>query len=352
IGASLPYAKHLYCISQYANDGIQIQTLQGEYDEKYPKTLAHFLKRGNTGWYALSETPFSNKKSIGQTSLEMELDRDYLFLKGFKTENAELYLLIQLKPYGPNKNKYLLSDQKKQFELTIKGFVSQLLEIIAQDKSVLKNIAKSNMISRNESKETRALLSKQSQNFEIAVAQFIQLIINKLENKYNIKIRMSHDFIDAIKEYDAHFENLEPNLDKHIQIELNLALAQGQEEILLTPSHLVNLGSTKATIRQESQTDTDNNLGRLAKTYKLLDRYETAAENARSKGLSIIGKNIGNNCSPPVSNASITDALNKQAKKVYELFAKYPAKWPIIRSEFKSVANIIEKETIRRQKIA
>lgn len=349
ISSALPQAHQIYCVAQYANNAIQVQTNTGEYND-IPKSLPSFLAKGNTGWYAINETPFSSSKQIGQTSLEMELDRDFLFLKNISADNCLLYLFVQLKPFGLSKEKYLLSDQKKQFEISIKGFVTQLIAIISNDRLVLKNIAKGGAIARNEILDTKRQLSQLGQNFELAITRFIKLIINKLQDKYGIVIRLSSEFIDGLKDYSEPFEDLEVNLENHVQIELNLALIQGETEILLTPLHLTSLSSHTARVTHQSEEK--NHLGRLAKTHKLLDRYEAAAEIAQQKGLSIIGKHIGNHCTPPVSNASITDALNKQAKKVYELFDKYPKNWAIIRSEFKSVANIIEKESIRRQEIA
>ena len=350
ISSALPQAHQIFCVVQYTNGAIQVQTELGEYTEDLPKSLPHFLVKGNTGWYALSETPFSRKQQIGQTSLEMELDRDFLYLKNIPADNARLFLFVQLKPFGLTKEKYLLSDQKKQFETSIRGFVTKLIATVSNDKSVLKNIAKGSTIARNELRDSKRQLTQQGNNFEVAVTQFIQLIVNKLQDKYGVVIRMSKEFIDELKDYSEPFENLESNLEKHIQIELNLALIQGESEIILTPTHLTSLSASKAKVVYD--TEDHNHLGRFAKTYKLLNRYENAAEIAQRKGLSIIGKHIGNHCTPPVSNASITDALNKQAKKVYELFDKYPNRWSIIRSEFKSVANIMEKESARRRDIA
>ena len=87
--------------------------------------------------------------------------------------------------------------------------------------------------------------------------------------------------------------------------------------------------------------------------YQLLFRlHEAAAQIAQQKGLNIIGKHIGSCCTPAVSNASITDALNKHAVKMFELFGRYPNRWTLIRNEFRSVANIIEKESVRRKSIA
>lgn len=350
ISDSLPQAKQLFCIAQLPNDAIHIQTQDGEYTKNTPSSLPHFLATSNTGWYSLTETPFSKKQQIGQTSLEMELDRDFLLLRNIEAKGVLLFLLIQLKPYGASKDKYLLATEKKQFERTIRGFVDSLLNIQQSDKIILQNIAKGNSAVHQEITDTKRQLTLQNQNYEVAISQFIQLIVNKLQEKYGIEIRMSREFIDDLKNYNRPFDQLEDNLEKHVQIELNLALVQGETEILLTPTHLTNLQAAKAAIAYASEDEL--NLGRYAKTYKLLDRYEAAAQVAQQRGLNIIGKHIGASCTPAVSNASITDALNKHAKKMFELFGRFPNRWTLIRNEFRSVANIIEKETTRRQNIA
>lgn len=348
---SLPQTPQLFCIAQYPNGAIYVQTKTGEHTDAEADSLLQFITKGTSGWYALSETPFSTMQQIGQTSLEMELERDYLLIKGITGTNCNLHLLIQLKPYGITKEKYLLAGQKKQFEVSIKGFITSLLALMNTDRAILKNIAKGGIISKNELRDTKAQLLQQNQNYETAIKQFIQLIINKLQDKYSIAIHMSQDFIVSLKHYNLPFEDLEENLEKHIQIELNLALLQDNTEITLTQHHLSSLKNTSA-INSINNAENELQLGRHAKTYKLLDRYETAATAAYQKGIAIIGKNIGLHCIPAVTNASITDALNKQSKKIYDLFDKYPKKWPIIRAEFRSIANIVEKENIRRRDTA
>ena len=347
---SLPQAPQLFCIAHYPNGAIHVQTRKGEHSETEADSLLQFITKGTSGWYALSETPFSTMQQIGQTSLEMELERDYLLIKGITATNCTLHLLIQLKPYGITKEKYLLASQKKQFEVSIKGFITSLLELMNADRAILKNIAKGGLISKNELRETKAQLLQQNQNYETAIKQFIQLIINKLQEKYSVAIHLSEDFIESLKHYNQPFEDLEENLEKHIQIELNLALLQDYTEITLTQHHLTSLKNTTAT--NSNNPENELQLGRHAKTYKLLDRYETASSAAYQKGIAIIGKNIGLHCIPAVTNASITDALNKQSKKIYDLFDKYPKKWPIIRAEFRSIANVVEKESIRRRDTA
>lgn len=351
VKSAVPQCQRIYTIATYPTGGAIVYTEQGEYQGETLKSLDTFLTKYTSGWYALSETPFAKNKTIGQTTLEMELDRDYCFIKNMAAANCTLYLLVQCKPYGPSKNTFLLADEKKILEQTIRGFVSTALKQLNNDASVLKQIAKSNQLVKNDVSEIQQKLDFQNKNYEIAITQFIQLIISKLEQKYDIKIKMARNFIQALKTYTLPFEELETNLEQHIQVEINLALIQGESEILLNASHLLQIAEAKV-LRSSASEDDNLHLGRHAKTYKILGRYERAAELVQQNGLAIIGKNIGSFCSPAVSNASITDALNKHARHIYELFNRYPDKWPIIRTEFRSVANIIEKETIRRQEIA
>lgn len=351
VKSAVPHCQRIYTIATYDNGGASIYTEEGEYNYELPKGLDVFISKYTSGWYALNETPFAENKKIGQTTIEMELEKDYLLLKNISAADCQLHLLIQCKPFGISKNTFLLANEKKILEQTIKGFISSALSQLKSDANVLKNIARANQLVKNDATEIQQKLDFQSKNYEIAITQFIQLIINKLETKYRIKIKLGRDFIQALKTYSHPFESLEHNLEQHIQVEINLALIQGENDILLNASHLQQITEANSIRRTENNEDALH-LGRFAKTYKLLGRYEKAAELVRQSGLPIIGKNIGNFCSPSVSNASITDALNKHARKVYELFNKYPDNWPILRTEFRSIANIIEKETLRRQEIA
>ncbi len=351
IKSAVPQAHKIFTIARYTNGGVTVYTEHGEYNEKLPESLNEFLNKYTSGWYDLAETPFGINQKIGQISLEMELHKDYCFIKNLSAPNCTLFLLVQCKPYGPSKNTFLLSNEKKIIEHTIRGFLISGLAQLANDASILRQIAKSNELVRNDVNEIQQKLDYQSKNYEIAITQFIQLILNKLQDKYNIKVRMARDFVNALKTYNLPFEELEENLEQHIQIEINLAMIQGENEIVLNASHLSRISETKA-IKASSNEQDSLHLGRYAKTYKVLGRYEKAAELVQQQGLPIIGKHIGTFCSPSVSNASITDALNKHARHIYELFNRYPDSWPIIRNEFRSVANIIEKETTRRQEIA
>ena len=349
VNQALEQVSAIFCIGKYDDGSIRIHTDKGALNAYNEADVSHFLQTSNTGWYIIQETPFSKKQHIGQTTLEMELDKDHLLLRNIQTMGCTLFLLVQVRPFGPKKGKYLLAAEKKQFERSIRGFVDAFLAINQQDKLIIHNIAKSNVSLGKELTNAKQALTSQSRQYEGAIQQFIQLIINKLQDKFGIRIHIGKTFTEELKDYKLPYDQLEQNLEKHIEIELNLALTAGKKEITLTPIHLTGFEPFNPI---ETPEQSNIQLGRYAKTYKLLERYEQAAKQAQEKGLSVIGKHIGNECIPPVSNASITDALNKQAKKIYDLFEKYPNKWSTIRNYFRSVANVIEKESIRRREIA
>lgn len=350
VSQSVVQASEVICIAILPDVTTHIQTQNGIYEEAVPHSLHTFLQNNTTGWYALNETPFNETPKLGQSKLEAELDRDILFIKNLKASSGQLYLFVKVKPFGLHKEKYLLANEKILFERTIRGFVESLTQIQTTDKEIMERLAKGNNLANDEIIKTKKQLAEQTENFQLAISQFTELVLNELQTKYKIEIRMSRAFSDELKDYSNSFYHLKANLEQHIEIAVNMALLSGDTEIVLTSNHLTDLKASKA---KTYSTETEGlNLGRYTKTYVLLDRYEEAANITKEKSLNVIGKNIGANCTPPVSNASITDALNKHARKIVELFDRYPKRWPIIRREFRSVANIIEKESKRQQRSA
>jgi hypothetical protein len=350
VKACLPQSADIYVIQAFPNSSFSIFTLAGEWETEIPKTLPKFIASSPSGWYQFPELPFSKKQLIGQTGLESELKKNYMLLKGFKYEESLVHIIAQIKPVGMTKQDYLLANEKKLIESLIRNTINYCLEQHASDKESVKQLAYSSKLLKQEVDGLSDKLNQQNKNYDTAITRFIQLMVNKLSSQFNIEIIQSPAFISALKDFKLPIEDLESTLSEHIKVEMNLALATGDSQIVLRDSHLKSLKPKRVTPTVKLGETVQ--LGRFTGTYNLLNRYETSAELVSQQGEKIIGKNIGKMCSPSVSNASITDALNKHARKIYELFQRYPNKWPIIRSEFKSVANIMEKEEDRRQHIA
>ncbi|MBM3405403.1 MAG: hypothetical protein FJY10_11015 [Bacteroidetes bacterium] len=79
------------------------------------------------------------------------------------------------------------------------------------------------------------------------------------------------------------------------------------------------------------------------KVIDLLDTYEKAAEIVKAKGLPFNSAEVANHCYGGITASAITDALKRHHKRIIELLKKYPERWPIIRSEFRPMLNMIRK---------
>ena len=337
-------------LAQISNSNVLIFKNGKDISSEYDAAIGEQISKFNKGWYQETELPFSSKKFEMQTSLESELMRDYLMVGCAFLKENKVYPFVQFKPFAVSTNNYLMANEKLIIERITTGICETVLREYNSDKKALKSIAVGNEYLKEEVKEISANLRQQNANYDLAITKFTTLIVNKLATKYNIAIKQSGAFIQALRTYSYSFEILEETLAYHIESEINMVLALGKSEMQLEPRYLVPQKEPNSVPASKPQKTIE--LGRYTNTYNLLSRYEKAAELALQNGLSIIGKNIGKMCEPSVSNASITDALNKHARKIYELFNRYPENWPIIRNEFKSVLNVLSKEAERRKAIA
>ena len=339
---ALPVCRHIWVFQQYDNQAISARSDEGDFDVN--SNMVEFLNKSNTGWYADYETPLASGRKISPKGLEDELERDHLLLRDISNAKGTLFLILQIKPESMSTSSYLNSTEKKLYESLIRGFVRSFLNLHDRDKALLQEIARSNENLRKDLLDLKAENEQRTKFFESHMGQILSITIERLEKKYGVSIRYGHDFLKEVMDFKGPLNSIEDVLDKELKIAANLAQLNGETEITLYPSML-----TSARIPQKHNEAPVMQLGRYTKTYQLLDRYEKAAEAAAGMGKSIIGRHIGEHCEPSISNAAITDALNKHSRKIYELFQRYPNRWNILRSEFRSVANIIEKETERRK---
>lgn len=72
-----------------------------------------------------------------------------------------------------------------------------------------------------------------------------------------------------------------------------------------------------------------------------LDRIENAAIKAIKDGLSLTGLNLGKSCIPPISPPAISDFLHNNDSKIRKVLNEYPEKWPVIRTEFRPLINVL-----------
>ena len=348
LSQTYPQLKTAYAFRWLSNGAVSVHSIKAQTNHKIESELASFIQQSNTGWYAKSETPIDYKKSLGQVELEHELERCLLIIRSIEYKDLQLSFLLEFSPFGLSTSNYLSSAEKRLLESSIKNLMNAFVQIQLTDKEILKSLAKSKKQLHNELLNVNERLENRDQHFERTLNQLMQLLLGKLQRQLKIKINYHPSFSKALYRYNGSFEDLETHLAKQLEVDANLAMLNDEEEIWLDESHMSGININKSA-QISGKAEPKIKLGRLAKAYALLDRYESSANKLVANGLSIIGKNIGLHCQPAISNAAITDALSKNSKKIYELFEKYPDRWPVIRNQFKSIANIIEKESIRRQ---
>ena len=348
---AFPQLAQAIVFTSFANGAMHAVDMQSELSQKKTLGFSRFINKANSGWYALSETPLGNKKQLGQTGLEGELERDFLFIRDLPIGNDALSLLLQFKPFIISSKHYMSAAEKKVIEQSVKGMLQAFIHTRERDHKVLRDLVLASDKMKDELDKTSARLKLQERKFEETLRHLMDWLLSSLEKEHDLIIKYDQHFTQALLEYHGEFEDLSLHLSKQLSIEATMAKLKEEDTVLLSA---VNLRGILQTVPKKGSTGSNipMQLGRLAKAHSLLDRYEESAMNCSQLDLSIIGKNIGAQCVPPISNAAITDALSKNSKKIVELFERYPDKWPIIRSEFRSVANIIEKESLRRSKVS
>ncbi len=350
LAKAFPQLKNGYALVQYPNGGFIANAIGEGSPKAEEQDWLEFIEKNTTGWYSIKETPINPSKGSGQISLEGELDRDHLLIKRIKNRDVKLSLLLQFSPFVLSTKQYMSAAEKKVVEISIKAMLEQIVLQRESDSDILLQLANNNRFQSKEIQELEQRLGQRNRAFGSSIRQLLKLLLSQLEKELSIEIEYDQSFIEGLGKFQGDFEELERQLSKQIELEANLAHLASDTKINLSSTHLKQLLSIGPKAQKRSTSSTP--IGRLSKASSLLDRYERSAQIVQDAGLSIIGKHIGAHCTPPISNAAITDALSKNSKKIYELFQQFPNRWPIIRSEFRSVSNIIERESRAAQKVS
>lgn len=88
---------------------------------------------------------------------------------------------------------------------------------------------------------------------------------------------------------------------------------------------------------------------RMSKAITWLDNVEEATEKIMALGEEPTGSAVGQSLDRPVSAPAITDWLRQNQRRVMMLLDRHPAKWPLIRENFRPLINMVERELKMRQ---
>lgn len=300
-------------------------------------------------WIHPDEDPFDASTSGGvQLDIGREEDRNILILvfpgiKGLIILRFDKFI----NQFGiTGKNRPLNNEDRTILSAVLVQSFDTIIDIHQSDRKVFSPLSNMKSHLQSEIQVLQRDLEMKDRNLSRGLEEYTDHILSKLAEANGIEIKLSKRAYEKIADFDGKFTELEASLEESLSIAMNSSLELANE-IILDESDLF-LRKISPVTTSSSQEDSPS-VGRLTRTHQLLDKYEESAMQARRNGEPIIGRVVGAYCEPPISNAAITDSLNNHSDRIWELMMKYPSKWPLIRSEFRSVINLISRQKQKRQ---
>jgi hypothetical protein len=300
-------------------------------------------------WLTSDEDPIKGvKRNILQLDLTQELERNLLVL-GFKSPYSEFndLLLIQfekgINQFGlTSKNRNLNADDRSIIASLLQQSVESIYQMQLRNKAIFSPLAQMKSHLQSEILVMQNELDHKERTLSRGLEEYADHLLAKMSEELRVEIKLTARAFDKIGKFEGKFADLESSLKQSIGIAVNSNLHLSHELIIDESDLFLSLAVPAESAAKNTISDTPS-VGRLTKTHQLLDKYEESARQAKRNGEAIIGRIIGSYCNPPISNAAITDSLKNHAERIWELMKKYPDKWPLIRGNFRSVINLIER---------
>lgn len=279
------------------------------------------------------------KKKIKQLSFTDELENNLLCIK-FLSPIDHLYDCLVLKientsVIGMSKQGSSLTVQEKNIigKLLFQTFRSRINEEYNNNdthRMVLNNIHLQQKNIQRLEEENEQLRS----NYKKSVLYFIKNVLARMSDKFRMDVALTDNARDYILDKDLDISTLEKVLVQAAHMAANLTL-QFSSTILIHPENII-------INQQEEEYQPLSNNDKHAAIVEILDKYELAAEKAQAKGWKINGNTVAELCTPSITPSAISFNLKKYKKQINILVDRYDEKWPILKSEFKPLKNIIE----------
>jgi len=152
----------------------------------------------------------------------------------------------------------------------------------------------------------------------------------------NTSVALSENAKDYIVSKMTDLETIEKAIRNAVHMAMNLTISYSST-LLIEPEH----------ISVEEKKQIDNAVyknDKYSNIIDLLDKYEIAASKAHQREWKINGNTVADLCEPKITPSAITFNLKKYKKPINTLLERYDDKWPLLRTYFKPLKNIIEKE--------
>ncbi|MCB9195121.1 MAG: hypothetical protein H6598_02750 [Flavobacteriales bacterium] len=307
--------------------------------QKFRKTKLEYEWLQESDIESLKSTSSTKKKKLKQLSFTDELENNYLCLR-FLSPIDHLYDCLILKIESTSV--FGMSKQGSNLTVQEKNIIGKLLfQIYSQRiKEEYNNNETHRLVLNNIHLQQRSLQELEEENtmlrsnYKKSILYFINNVLSRMTDKFKMDVALSDKAKEYILEKDLDIATLEKVLIQAAHMAANLTL-QYSKHILIQPENI--------TFQHElTEPSVVNQNDRHAGIIEILDKYEEAAEIAKSKGWKINGNTVAELCNPSVTPSAITFNLKKYKKQINIIIDRYDDKWPLLKSEFKPLKNIID----------
>ncbi len=298
-------------------------------------------------WYNEDSIPFKVKKKNSTPLIDIftELENVVLLLrlpssqKGF-SDLVFLYFNENPSNFGvSNSDSPLSTESKSVIAFLMYNTLKGIIESKQQNRNVL---SFNNDRTRKIISETERLsdeLKRTHDNYGLSLVKLCRQYLKDHSRRNDISYIFSESALEKISNFSGELKDLERIIEEAVDYANNL-YSNATSEIKISEWHMNFETQYSHTGEMPDQQTT---IGKYTKTISLLNKLEQAALVARKQNLKLTGTNVGHSCPVPISAPAISDSLYNHKSMITTLLEKYPEKWETIRTEFRPLKNIIEK---------
>jgi ribosomal protein L18E len=214
-----------------------------------------------------------------------------------------------------------------------------LLANAENDQKILQMISKNMTEGSRDLEKINKKLRVTRRKYEESLVISCKHYLNKFSNQFNREYAFSDSAIQRIKEYVGEFHKLEEIIRRAVEIANNLVFGVPKPEITLTESHLnFSWDETPAEELDPLQH------GIYSVAAKFLNRLETGSLRVIEQNMPLTSKNVAGSLDNPVKPPAISYSVDYHRDNIKKLFKLYPDKWKILKSDFKPIMKLVEKQ--------
>jgi len=302
-------------------------------------------KSGFPIWLSHDEMPFGiHQKNRENADLFSELEHVILLLKycsDFDKKNDLLFFYFKKNNsnFGVSDNSRSLNTENKAIiGFLLHNLIKGIIENHKRDKNVLDLVNSHTQALMRNAAVLKDELIQTKCNYGQSLVNLCEAYLRELNINESIYFYFSDAALDKIRTYQGDINHLKTIIDQSVTYAYVLETNTTDTKRILHEWH-INFEAYVA--EKENEEIRSFSEEREIKTIQLLNKLENAAQKVIAKRVKLTSSNVGKECPHPISAPAITDALSKHRIKIQELIKKYPDKWPLLKSEFRPLKNIM-----------